>query len=313
MIENFIPMGNQPDRLPHAEVVVIIGNGFDIDLGLETSYKKFLCSDCFSRYITSDDLMLFSQLREAGDSRNWIDLENELKVYAKFIDETFSEYELGDRLQIIDRYKKDFSKLVTGIQEFLSEQERVWEISDLNYQNTKAFEFMKRLSKNGHKCLIFDFNFTSTTEKILREIGWADQLINQRLRKVHGSLKLGNVVVGIEDFNDSNYHDNYYFLFKSRSHTGINISSAMDHANEINIFGHSLGITDTSYFTEYFNSKVNSYFTMKSQDDIMQSFSIYDCNYDSMAKINGQILRMTSGKSAMFKQNVFYKEYLNCD
>ncbi len=311
-MQNFVQSRYQPNSLPNAEVIIILGNGFDIDLGLETSYKRFLSSDYYFRHIPSDDLFLFSQLKAAGDSRNWIDLENELKIYAKFIDQTFSNFEPRDKQEVIDRYKKDYSKLVLGIQEFLSEQEKVWEASGLNYRNSKAFEFIQSLGQSASECLIFDFNFTSTSERLLREIGWPDYLINQRLWKIHGSLKLGNVVVGIEDFNDSNYHENYYFLFKSRRHTGLHLSSAMREARAVNIFGHSLGITDTSYFTEYFREKADLPFQRRVQDDEKQYFNIYDCNEDSMGKINGQILRMTSGKSSMFKQNVFYNEYLNC-
>lgn len=72
-------------------VVLVIGNGFDLDLGLKTKYNDYMNSDYFDRahsisvYVHSDKkgVNLFNYLKEkASDNHNWIDIEKELADFA---------------------------------------------------------------------------------------------------------------------------------------------------------------------------------------------------------------------------------------
>jgi len=59
--------------------VVIIGNGFDLNLGRKTSYKDFIQSDQFKELIQSKNSLcidLNNQLQE----RNWVDIEMEFML-----------------------------------------------------------------------------------------------------------------------------------------------------------------------------------------------------------------------------------------
>lgn len=68
-------------------MLLIIGNGFDINLGLKTRYSDFM------RWWISNDIVHIGSLLEYlrnkfnkssnHDELRWIDLENELKVYCK--------------------------------------------------------------------------------------------------------------------------------------------------------------------------------------------------------------------------------------
>ena len=55
--------------------LLIIGNGFDIDLGLKTKYSDFIESNCFDENKNN----LFKSIYRSYKNMNWIDLENELK------------------------------------------------------------------------------------------------------------------------------------------------------------------------------------------------------------------------------------------
>ena len=68
------------------KIVVVLGNGFDIDLGLKTSYKDFWESD----YCPKDyPAPLIRHLNQCwpGDLKSvgWYNLENELLSYYKSI------------------------------------------------------------------------------------------------------------------------------------------------------------------------------------------------------------------------------------
>ena len=74
------------------KLLVIIGNGFDLDLELKTRYKDFMLSQIFENYreksITETtsygQLDLFDYLQDKfdGNDRNWIDIEMELRDFA---------------------------------------------------------------------------------------------------------------------------------------------------------------------------------------------------------------------------------------
>lgn len=87
------------------KIVLILGNGFDLDLGLKTSYKDFWESDyCPKNYPAP----LIHHLNESWpDSREgvkWYDLENELFNYYQFVRTARS------RIDVLTQEEQDFIK-----------------------------------------------------------------------------------------------------------------------------------------------------------------------------------------------------------
>lgn len=65
------------------KIILILGNGFDIDLGLKTKYKDFYISNfCPKNYPAPIIRHLNSKWADNLDSVRWYDLENELLEYA---------------------------------------------------------------------------------------------------------------------------------------------------------------------------------------------------------------------------------------
>lgn len=63
-------------------VVLILGNGFDLDLGLRTSYKDFYESRyCSKTYPAPLIIHLNTRWPDGLDKVRWYDLENELLNY----------------------------------------------------------------------------------------------------------------------------------------------------------------------------------------------------------------------------------------
>ena len=71
------------------KIVVILGNGFDLDLGLKTSYKDFWESEfCPKDYPAPLIRHLNSKWNDHLEAVRWYDLENELHEYALHGDKT---------------------------------------------------------------------------------------------------------------------------------------------------------------------------------------------------------------------------------
>ena len=66
-------------RLPPKDTCIVIGNGFDINLGLPTSYADFVKSTHFDDMVKRGN-ELAKHLKSKFELQNWIDIENELKI-----------------------------------------------------------------------------------------------------------------------------------------------------------------------------------------------------------------------------------------
>ena len=64
------------------KTVIVIGNGFDLDLGWNTSYEKFFLTHYGSRLVTDkDDSLIQYIVNHAGRKDTWYDLEKMLSDY----------------------------------------------------------------------------------------------------------------------------------------------------------------------------------------------------------------------------------------
>ena len=84
------------------KLVLVIGNGFDLDLGLPTSYKDFIHSPFFYEFLENANILryhrisidegnIFKYLQRQLNLNNWIDIEAELKRLATNTDKVFDE------------------------------------------------------------------------------------------------------------------------------------------------------------------------------------------------------------------------------
>jgi hypothetical protein len=212
--------------------VIIIGNGFDLNLGLKTSYTDFLNSHNFDLLIKSGN-QLAIYLKTKRDLNNWIDIENELKHYS------------NNAKSIPSRnYENDFKNLSNSLKDFLKEVKH----EKLN-KKAEAYLLIQKIIDS--EFTIYDFNYTNTCEKILYELGFRDRDFEKRLIKVHGSIESSQIIFGVED--NAPIKTDHIFLKKSfKNNRPVNIYEKIKNVNDIYIFGHSLGETDHTYFTQFF-------------------------------------------------------------
>ncbi len=90
------------------KIVLVLGNGFDLDLGLKTSYKDFWESEfCPKDYPAPLIHHLNQQWSDNLDAVKWYDLENELLNYYKGL------HNIKDGEDILTKDEKDFLKNFT--------------------------------------------------------------------------------------------------------------------------------------------------------------------------------------------------------
>lgn len=58
--------------------IVIIGNGFDLNLGLKSGYQDYIKSAYFESLISKRNYLAM-YLKKQNNLQRWIDIENELK------------------------------------------------------------------------------------------------------------------------------------------------------------------------------------------------------------------------------------------
>jgi hypothetical protein len=227
--------------------ILILGNGFDIDLGINTRYKDFVNSEDWpfnkpGRY-EEDSLPYF--LNEClGSVETWYDLEEAL---AKFADKSKNHLERAK----IDRAKMNFITLCSTLGEYLKKQENAYITRIKGQSNAKRLKPSQCLLKyflNKEIRSIYTFNYTN-----LKKI--ANQFIlsfNDDYTHVHGSLENDNIILGAGDQRDLN--DDFFEFYKTASpiYESNNLVEDLNSADEVYIFGHSLGLNDHDYFSEFF-------------------------------------------------------------
>ena len=285
------------------KIVLILGNGFDLDLGLKTSYKDFWESEfCPKDYPAPMIAHLNEKWGNNLDGVKWYDLENELFFYYRDI------VSQGRRKDVIDKYEAKFLKVVKPelwrwgtyneyIEQaqslvnkgFITFDDTVLKIMRIPYHEDmlespewrdrrslglikeELCKYLKSIygqpfisqsvalnvlfaancARNAGNFLnIYTFNYTP----LLVDYGDGFQNV---VHYVHGDCEKGRVIIGTRD--DGEYDKNYDFLQKSFDPNFNPPALVADllEADEVIIFGHSIGENDRQYFKAFFKQQTD--------------------------------------------------------
>lgn len=214
--------------------IIVIGNGFDLNLGLPTRYEDFIKSPVFKELMLSHiNNKLAIHLKTIFDNQKWVDIENELTEYSNINDEDF---------------EKDYNQLIQALIIYLEDID----YTDINTES-KAYKEILNIDKTDLK--IINFNYTNSIKNILIANGFTAEKAKELIYHIHGSLDEKSIIFGVED--NANIKSEHIFLKKAfnPSFKSININQLLINANEVTFFGHSLGNTDHSYFETFFTLK----------------------------------------------------------
>lgn len=277
-------------------LTIIFGNGFDKNLGLNTTYPDFYKWLGENRNKENDEI--YCNIKERPE--NWSDLELALGKY------TF------DNEIIPDKFEDSYGNLIEDLNEYLLlEQEKIGtefsiedSITELFYSieknlvetgQNKNSQIIRRYLSQPTDVNFVTFNYTKTIEKTMRNKrfivskGGNDFYVDlQNPIHVHGTLN-SSMVLGVNDETQfkSEIFDNDFpeFFVKNKNLTEHVNSTELEKALEvidssdiIFLFGVSLGDTDKVYW-----EKIATWLSYRSHRVVL--LYDYDTPMESISKV----------------------------
>lgn len=231
--ESFNPTMYKPER----RSVLILGNGFDLCAGLQSSFSSFAKSKNWPLKGGYPYGSLPHFLNERKNISTWFDLEQELFRYAHKENCQVKETNIE-----ID--KKAFEDLHRSLSVYLNDQ--VDTFTPQSKLPLALMHFFQALP--GKDKVIYTFNYTSPAS-ILEKMGGE---LKVPVRYVHGSLADDNIIIGVGDKNELCLTCHYLYKAMSPYYKSTDIVSELEGADDVFFFGHSLGINDYDYFNRFF-------------------------------------------------------------
>lgn len=221
--------------------LLILGNGFDLDLGLNTRYSDFFKSKHFQdlRFQYSS---LWQELRASVASNLWLDLEAELFQYAAIPSGLYSHKTATQ----IEYDRAFFDALKNALTAYILEESNKYSKTDCS-----AYRLIRLAMKAGF--YIYNFNYTNPLRMLTENV----EVYSKRLCYVHGCAENNTIILGCPD--TAKLKDNHEYLVKSYSphFRSNNLSSDLEEANDIIFFGLSMGEVDNIYFEDLFKNGTN--------------------------------------------------------
>lgn len=308
----------------------IFGNGFDLNLGLKTSYRDFY-NYYGKNHSAYDSIMRLKKHIGKNKDVYWSDLEIALGKYTLDFNTT------EDFDEVVDDLRQELSIYLMNMQHHLEKMplNKNKFLSDLVYPEKyltplekEIFDkFKKDFLNNQWHFNIVTFNYTNSIEKILdviesskfsehhslegtKKIG---NYLNPNIEHIHGFANK-RMVLGVNDLSqvqNKKLHNNIDILeaiIKPQCNSAIgekssdNFNSQIDTADLICVFGMSFGDSDKIWWEKIGDKLVNSNSRMiifnKSAD--IDPMSIYKANR-VRRKIKNHFLQQT-GLSAEFQK-----------
>lgn len=264
--------------------VIIIGNGFDLDLGLPTMYSDFINSPHFNKLLIAEN-QLATHLNSVHGLQKWIDIENELKKFSMSTKHP-------------NNYLKEYKSLSNELLNYLDSIDY-----DSISTESEAYSLIKNII-NKKSVLIIDFNYTSTLDEIMTKITKYQSHLKAGIEhvKIHGSVANKEIIFGVED--SAKIKKEHIFLKKSASKMfkPIDFSFAIERCDNLWVFGHSLGETDHMYFADFFTKIVQ-----KSVNAVKQRISLYHYDEQNYYSLLSEVDALTKHHLKDFKQRCDFK------
>lgn len=286
----FVTMDKERNPL----TVLIIGNGFDLDLGMHTSYRDFANSDYWPYKHRTYDKGLGKYFNDKKHTEKWLDLENEFANYTLSLIET----SLEDETQI--RHDKgDYNILTSKLKEFIKAEQDNLHIAE---NEVTARKVLQNLVKHPNY-FIHTFNYTDIVS-IARKLEL--HINSNRVEYMHGNLANNDIIIGTGE--NKIIPDQYDFLYKTsnKHYSSNNLAESLDYAQEIIIFGHSLGENDFDYFKPFFQKiSQNVGINYNKLENKRLELTIYTKDEESEIALKRQLRKLTD--------NHLQGIYANCD
>ena len=230
----------------HRNRLLILGNGFDVDLGLKSRYSDFAKSVIWQEKIENNALMLsrkglLKALVNAKEKETWFDIEKTMMDYIIKQEELHETY--GYPSASTDR--EEYRVICSALKDYLRKESKTFQIKS----NSIAAKTLKDLMEIGLFHKIYTFNYTDL-KAVAERLSIHTQL---NVYHVHGSLGYDDdIILGVE--GEQIIPKPYKFMYKTSSkyYNSNNLYEDLDSAEEIVFFGHSINGMDFDYFRHFF-------------------------------------------------------------
>ena len=272
--------------------VLVIGNGFDLDLGWNTRFSDFATSKYWPQ--NSHVGSILEYLTKRRQVTNWFDIEKEIGDYASRTDMGFHS------LRTIQTNKTYFEALVNGFKSYLLE-----EIQKPIKDDSLAAIVLSEILKNQQFSSIYSFNYTDLYE-ISRRLNITCPFAYEH---VHGALKTNDMIIGAPE--DKELNNGYEYLYKTfNEHYKSNaLIYDLSDAKEVVFFGHSLGPTDYHYFRSFFKTQCQE--CLQRADAKKITLFTYDDN--ARISILRQLRTMNDKKTSLLVNKNDFKVFMTKD
>lgn len=302
--------------------VIVLGNGFDIDLGLKTSFKRFVESFDF---LSIPDIPLIKKIKERS-VENWCDLEGLLR-------NELIAYSLSPSVECAEDVNNAWLMITKVWGRYLPELTDLDKIS-IN-KNSCAYHLL--LVDEAHESFWYTFNYTNPWHLCkMYSQKKAVYIHNENIpldwAKHHGFMYQAstNLIIGVDNMVppciSSGTHLSHIIKTKNpHFQKGMkeNVVERLFTADNVVIFGQSLGITDSDYFKPYLTSVINGEtdnknifivtYNNSSLNGIKNNMSEYDINFDDItkSKVNINIVFTERGITSYEFQMMITELYKN--
>ena len=228
--------------------IIILGNGFDIDLGWKTSYQAFYEKhDGWKGFKTNDDDLFQYVIKEVW--KNWFDFEQTLYKYVQH------RVQMPAPAQIVTRDLTDYNDLKSQLMKFISDAVKgEMNMESHAYRLLEAYvEARKGRFSHLSSNKIYSFNYTP----LLDVFNKIDSTVKATYTPVHGRTDDESIIFGFHDA--PNVPREYRFLQKSmdRNYKSSDMVTQSLKADTLVFFGLSLGYIDGVYFKIMFDQLSN--------------------------------------------------------
>lgn len=287
------------EEVKKPKVVVIVGNGFDLDLGYKTSYGDFVDSKWFETLLTGthpsemllegkyEDKMqiypngLAKYIKEQKEHNNWVDLEECIMQYALLTKNNLNDKDL----------LREVNALKYFLYQYIGRLQRVFEKYALDRQHKVAYRLITELIQHEVDIEIWNFNYTYYCQLVIEDNFCKSDFISNKLHYIHSYLYEADrdkfsLVLGCNysnELNDvcpslikSNMIDNYQEKKKL-------FDKHLSEAENIVFIGHSLGSTDQQYFEDILESSN------------LQAITIITKSEESLNSVRRNLGKITNG------------------
>lgn len=253
-------------------ITLVIGNGFDLNLGLPTSY-----SDFYKYYAEVNEEKNLIQKEIADKPEQWSDLElaigkistqyKNVNSYVEDIDNVSDE--LTKYLKVVDNLPiQDIETIAKTVYDNLCSFSQFLDTPQKNNIN----RFLESISdKNKINLDVITFNYTSVFEKIVQQ--WDDEAIFDKIRNcnihhIHQRLDESGILLGVNSpgqIANTALHNEYDVqvtvvkpIINSAFQLGVDSTckETIEKAHLIILFGVSMGDTDKDWWHIIGNSLI---------------------------------------------------------